>query len=155
MTRFFLHFWNVPATLRIWQKEPVSQIRVTPFSNSGNWNSFGPLRNRYLFYIWTALLITVHTFAVILISLHIRKYTILLHLAWLNTKMLGFTLFLLCYHIRRLNNSSGPLSTLYHSDVQYCEPGTVFAINLLGDKPFILCVSMTPPCSLSRSTTIL
>jgi len=37
------------------QKEPVSQIRVVQFSNFGNWITFGPLRFRCLFYIWTAL----------------------------------------------------------------------------------------------------
>jgi len=47
---------------------------------------------RRLFYIWTTLFITVHTFAVIML-LHIRKYAILFHLAWLNGKKLGFTLF--------------------------------------------------------------
>ena len=95
MTRLFLHFWNVPATFRIWQKEPVSEICVVPFSNFGNWITFGPLRMRCLFYIWFTLLITVHTFAVVIISLYIRKYAILLHVTWLNSKKLGFTLFLL------------------------------------------------------------
>ena len=46
-----------------------------PFSNFGNWITFGPLQVRCLFYIWTTLLITIHTFAVI-ISLHVRKYAI-------------------------------------------------------------------------------
>jgi len=46
-------------------------------------------------YLWTKLRIILHTFAVVSISLHIRKYAILLHLAWLNSKKLGFTLFLL------------------------------------------------------------
>jgi len=45
-----------------------------------------------LFYVWTTLLITVQAFALI-ISLHIRHSAILLHLAWLNSKKLGFTLF--------------------------------------------------------------
>ena len=94
MTRLFLHFWNVPATFSIRQKEPVSEICVVPFSNFGNWITFGPLRMRCLFYIWTTLLITVYTFAVVIISLHIRKYAILLHLTWLNSKKLAFTLFL-------------------------------------------------------------
>ena len=62
-------------------KKPVSQICVVPFSNFGNGITFGPLRMRCLFYIWTTLLITVLTFAVVIISLHIRKYAILLHLA--------------------------------------------------------------------------
>ena len=65
---------------------------VVPFSNFGSWITFDPLWIRRLFYIRTTLLITVHTFAVI-ISLHIRKYAILFHLAWLNVKKLGFTLF--------------------------------------------------------------
>jgi len=80
------------------QKEPVSQC-VVSFSNFGNWISFGPLWRRFLLgYIWTTLLITVHTFAAVIISLHIRKSAILLHLAWLNGKKLGFTLFLLYSH---------------------------------------------------------
>jgi len=33
MARLFLHFWNVSASFRIWQKEPVSQICIVPFSN--------------------------------------------------------------------------------------------------------------------------
>jgi len=49
MTRLFLHFWNTSATFRIWQKEPVSQICVVPFSNFGNLITFGPLRIRYFF----------------------------------------------------------------------------------------------------------
>ena len=84
--------------LVIWQKEPVSQKCVIPFSNCGSCITFGSLRIRYLFYIWTTLLIAVHTFAVIIISLHIRKYAILLHMAWLNSKKLGFILFLLNSH---------------------------------------------------------
>jgi len=98
MSRLFLNFWNVSATFRIWQKEPVSQIRVVPFSNFGNWITFGPLRIRCLFSIWTTLLNTVHTFDVVIISLHIRKYAISLRLAWLNSEILGFTLFLLHSH---------------------------------------------------------
>ena len=95
MTRLFLHFWNVSATFKISQKEPVSQICVVPFSNFGSWITFGPPWIRRLFYIWTTLLITVHTFAVVIISFHIRKYAIcyLFHLAWLNSKRLAFTLF--------------------------------------------------------------
>jgi len=84
--------------LVIRQKEPASEICVVPFSNFGNWITSGPLRIRCLLYIWTTLLITVYTFAVVIISLHIRKYAILLHLAWLNSKNLGFTLFLLYSH---------------------------------------------------------
>jgi len=72
----FLHFWNVSAAFRILQKGHVSQICVVPFSNLGNWITVGPLRLRCLFYIWTTLLITVHTFAVVIISLHIREYAI-------------------------------------------------------------------------------
>ena len=84
-----MHFWNVSATFNISQKEPVTQMCVVPFFNFGSWITFGPLWISRLFYIWTT---TVHTFAVI-ISLHIRKYAILFHLAWLNGKKLGFTLF--------------------------------------------------------------
>jgi len=36
MIRLFLHFWNVSAALKIWQREPVSQICVVSFSNFGN-----------------------------------------------------------------------------------------------------------------------
>jgi len=98
MTRLFLHFWNVAATFRIW-----SSCKKNPYLKYV-WSHFltlaiGPLRIRFFFYIWTALLITVHTFAVI-ISLHIRKCAILLHLAWLNSKKFVFTLFLLYSHKR-------------------------------------------------------
>ena len=76
MTPLFLHFWNVSATLKISQKEPVSQMCVVPFSNFDSWSTFGPLCTIRLFYIWTTVLITVHTFAVVIISLHIRQYAI-------------------------------------------------------------------------------
>ena len=91
MTRLFLHFWNVSATIKISQKEPVSQMCVIPFSNFDSWSTFGPLWIRRLFYAWTTLLITIHTFAVVIL-LHIRKYAILFHLAWLTSKKLGFSL---------------------------------------------------------------
>ena len=87
-------------------KRTRSQICVVPFSNLGNWTTFGPLRLRCLYYIWTTLLIIVHTFAVIIISLHIRKYAILLHLVWPNSKKLAFTLFLLYSHKDWTANSS-------------------------------------------------
>jgi len=74
MTRLFLHFWNVSATFQISQKEPVSQMYAVPFSNFGNWITFRPLWIRRTFYIWTTLLITVHTFVVVVISIHMRKY---------------------------------------------------------------------------------
>ena len=64
-----------------------------PFSDFDSWNTFGPLYIRRLFYIWTTLFITVHTSAVVIISLHIRKYAILFHLAWLTSKKFGFSLF--------------------------------------------------------------
>jgi len=64
----------------------------------GNWITFGPLRITCLFRIWTTLLIIVDAFAVVIISLHIRKCALLLHLAWLNSKKLGFTFFLLYSH---------------------------------------------------------
>ena len=100
MTRLFLFLLDscISATFRISQKKPVFHTCVVPFSNFGNWITLGPLRHKYLFYIWTTLLITVHTFAVVIISLHIRKYAVLLHLAWLNSKMLGFTLLSLYSH---------------------------------------------------------
>ena len=81
-----------------WQKEPICQICVIVLSNFGNSIKFGPPRITYLFYIWTTLFITVHTFTVGNIALHVRTYAILLHLAWLNSKKLGFTLFLLYSH---------------------------------------------------------
>ena len=93
MTRLFLYFWNVFATFKISQKEPVSQMCVVPFSNFVSWSTFGALWIRRLFYIWTTLLISVHTFAVVIILLNIRKYAILLHLAWLIDEKLGFILF--------------------------------------------------------------
>jgi len=118
----FLHFWNVSAAFRILQKGPVSQICVVQFSNLGNLITFGLLRLRCFYYIWTTLLITVHTFAVVIISLHMSKYAILLHLVSLNSKKLGFTLFLLYSHKGwTAKSNSSPLSTLYDSDVQYCE----------------------------------
>jgi len=85
-----------PMQLRRLKAGPVSNM-CPPFSNFGNWITFGPLRIRCLFYIWTTLLSTVHSFAVI-ISLHIRKCAILLHLTWLNSKKLDITLFLLYSH---------------------------------------------------------
>ena len=56
-------------------KISVSQICVVTFSNFGNWIAFDLLQIRCLFYVWTTLLITVHTFAVAIniISLHIGK----------------------------------------------------------------------------------
>ena len=65
---------------------------VVPFSNFDSWSTFGPLWINRLFYTWTTLLITAHTFIVI-ISLHIRKYAILFHLAWLISKKLDFSVF--------------------------------------------------------------
>ena len=41
---------------------------------------------------------TVHNVAVVIISLHTRKYAILLHLAWLKSKKLDLTLFLLYFY---------------------------------------------------------
>ena len=118
----FLHFWNVSATFWNLQKRPVSQMCVIPFSNLGNFITFGLLWLRCLYYIWTTLLITVHTFAVVIISLHIGKYAILVHLVSLNSKKLGFTLFSLYSHKGwTANSNSSPLSTLCDSDVQYCE----------------------------------
>jgi len=72
-------------------------IMCRPIFHFSNWITFGMLQRMCLFYLWTALLLTVHTFVVI-ISLHIGKYAILVHLVWLNRKKLGFTLFLLYSH---------------------------------------------------------
>ena len=85
-----------------------------------------------LFYIRTTLLITVHNFAVVIISLHI-KYAILLHTAWINSKKLGFTLF--SSFRQRMNSSSGPLSTLYYSDIQYCRVANTKKAELVPKKP--------------------
>ena len=41
---------------------------------------------------------TVHTFVVVIISLHMRKLAMSLHLAWLNSKKFDFTLFILYSH---------------------------------------------------------
>ena len=81
MTRLFLHLWNLAATFRnssSGKKNTVThQICVVPYSYFGNWIVFGPLRRRCIFYIWTAftLLITVYTFAVVIILLHIWVYS--------------------------------------------------------------------------------
>jgi len=88
--------------LVIRQKELVSQICVVPFSNFGNWISFGPLRIRCLFYIWTILLITFHTFAVVVISLHIRKYAILLQTVSTLLPQRLNTAALVCYSVYSL-----------------------------------------------------
>jgi len=101
MTRLFLHFWNVASTFRIWssgKKNPYLKYVTSHHLTLANETAFGPLRRRCLFYVWNTLFITVHTLAVVIISLHIRKYAILLHLAWLNSKKLDFTLFLLNFY---------------------------------------------------------
>jgi len=49
----FMEFISYIQNLAIRQKEPLSQICVVSFSNFGNWITFGPLRIRCLFYIWT------------------------------------------------------------------------------------------------------
>ena len=85
MTRLFWHFFKFR------KKNPYLKC-VIPFSNFDSWSTLGPLWIRRLFYAWTTLLINIHTFAVV-ISLHIRKYAILFHLAWLTSKKLGFSLF--------------------------------------------------------------
>ena len=101
MTRLLLRFWNVVATFRIWWSGPrnprlkcVSSHFLT-LAIELHLARFG-LGASCTFELH--LLITVHTFAVVIISLHIRKYAILLHLAWLNSKNLGFTLFILSSH---------------------------------------------------------
>ena len=87
MTQLSLHFWNVAATFRIWLSGKMNSYVKYVSSNFilCDWITFGPLRIKFLFYMWTTLLTTVHTFAVVLILLHLRKYAILLHLTWLNT----------------------------------------------------------------------
>ena len=71
------------ATFGIWSsgiKNPYFKYASSPFFNFGSFITFGPLGRRCL------LLNTVHIFAVITISLHIRKYATLLHLTWLIVK---------------------------------------------------------------------
>ena len=51
MTWLFLHFWNVSTKFRIWQREPLSKIYVVPFSNFGNWITYGLLRIRCLLHL--------------------------------------------------------------------------------------------------------
>jgi len=55
VTWLFLHFSNVAVTFRIGHPAKTTRISntVVPFSNFGNWITFGPLRIRCLFYIWT------------------------------------------------------------------------------------------------------
>jgi len=81
---------------------------------TGNRITFGPLRMRCLPYIWTTLLITVHTFPLVVISLRIRKYTMLLDLAWLNPKKMGFTLFIV--HSYKGWTAALDRCPLYYSD---------------------------------------
>jgi len=83
MTRLFLHFWNLAATFRIWSSD-----KKNPYLKY--------VSSHFLFcqlnYIRSAsdqvplvhLNCTAHYrphLAVLIISLHIRKYAILLHLA--------------------------------------------------------------------------
>ena len=95
MTRLLLHFLNVATIFRILssgKKNPCLKYvssHVLALAVELHLVRFGGSAS----YIWTPLLITVHTFAVVIISLHIRKYAIMLQLAWLNCKRLGFTLF--------------------------------------------------------------
>jgi len=119
--------------LAIRQKEPVSEICAVTFSNFGNCIAFGPLWIRCLFYIWTTLLVTVDTFAVI-ISLHMRKYAILLHLAWLNGKTLGFTFFYFIPTKVELNS----ISSLWLSLLS-----TRLRLNLFSTQSTLLCTSAT------------
>jgi len=96
----FLHFWNVGAIFRSWssgKKKPYLQYVLSNFLTLAIELHLVHIRFGAS-YIWTTLLITVHTFAVVIISLHIRKCVILLHLAWLNGKMFGFTLFSIYSH---------------------------------------------------------
>jgi len=73
MTRLFLHFWNVVATFRIWssgKKNPylkyvsshflilAVELHLVRFGSSASFTF--------------ELLITIHTFAVVIISLHIH-----------------------------------------------------------------------------------
>ena len=81
MTRLLLRFWNVVATFRIWWSGPrnprlkcVSSHFLT-LAIELHLARFG-LGASCTFELH--LLITVHTFAVVIISLHIRKYAILL-----------------------------------------------------------------------------
>ena len=64
----------------------LSKHRMAIFSKNlgGEWPLWPPLTtpmDQTPLTFSTTLLITVHTFAVVIISLHIRKYAILFHLA--------------------------------------------------------------------------
>jgi len=74
MTWLFLHFSNEAATFGILStsKKPVSQLLLSHFltlATELRLVRFGGGAS----YIWTTLLITVHTFAAVIISLHTIK----------------------------------------------------------------------------------
>jgi len=104
MTRLFFHFRNVSATapFRIWssgKKNTYLKYVSSHFQTLAielHLARFG-LGASFTFELHS-LLITAHTFAVVIISLHMRKCAILHKLAWLNSKKLGFTLFSLYFH---------------------------------------------------------
>jgi len=92
MTQLFLHFWNVPATFKITEKNPYLKWVSSHFLTLTVEVHLVRCGLDASFTFSTTLLITVHTFAVVIISLHIRKYAILFHLAWLTSKNVGFSL---------------------------------------------------------------
>ena len=82
MVRFSLQIKTCCLCI-VWEKQ--DQIWANIFCISKNRHSRTPMD-------------TAHNFAAVIISFHIRQYTILLCLAWQNSKKLGFTLFSLHYH---------------------------------------------------------
>ena len=71
-----------------------------------------------------SLLITVHTFAVVIISLHIKICYFASTGLTIQQKIGFYTVF--SSFPQRLNSSSSPLSTLYYSDTQYCRVANLF-----------------------------
>jgi len=81
MTGLFLHFWNLSATFKSWssgKKNPYLKYVSSHFltlANDLHLVRFGVGAS----YLNCIALTTDPTFAVVIISLHIRKYAILLH----------------------------------------------------------------------------
>jgi len=127
MTRLCLHFWSLAATFRIrssgkknmYLKYVSSHFLILAIEL--HLVCFGSGAS-FMFELHCSFVITAYTFSVVIISLHIWKYAILLCLAWLTNKRLGFTLWLnskrhivMTLFPQRLNSSSsvwlGVLST--------------------------------------------
>jgi len=106
MTRLFLHYWNVSATFRIWQKQCVSQYVSSHFLTLAielHLVHFG-LGASFTFELYCSLpstpslLLFRFTKCNSIAKVRKRKYAILFHLSRLNSKKLDFTLFLLFSH---------------------------------------------------------